>query len=160
MQFTHKLFFTILSLLLFFVLSTVGSLAQTTNNPNSDVDANACFSGGSLYDTCNTSDVNGNGRIDETDQDWMWVCGWFLIRVEYGLFSADMLDGICLDIIEEVIEEEIVVKSKKKTYKCNVTGPTTYWIIYKADSDFNGIERIETVTIDPDLTECISYPRT
>ena len=151
MQFTYKIFFTILSLLLLFILSTFGSFAQTTNDPNTDVDANACFSGGSLYDTCNTSDVDGNGDINENDQDWMWVCGWFLTRVEYGLFSEDILDGICLNIIEEVIEEDI--PKKKKNYKCQVTGPTTFWLIYKSDSNFNGIEYIETVTIDPGLKD-------
>ena len=159
MQVTYKLCFTVLSAISFFILGTFGSLAQTTNDPNSDLEANACFPDGSLYGTCNTNDLNGDGNIDGNDQDWMWVCGWFLIRVEYGLFSEDILDGICQDIIVDV-EEETIEKIKTKRYKCNVTGPTTFWLIYKADSDLNGIEYIETVTIDPGLKECISYPST
>jgi hypothetical protein len=113
----YKLSFFIISVVLFSVLSTFASLAQTTNNPNDDPDANACYQWGTLYDTCAHMDVDYDFDIDQQDKDWMWKCGYYLIRVEYGIYSADVLDGICLDIIEVVVEEKEEKKKKKKD-KC------------------------------------------
>lgn len=113
MKHYNKVSLLILSILVLFLLSTVGSFAQTTNDPNDDPDANACYEGGTLYDTCNSMDADLDGDIDQDDIDWMWTCGYYLIRVEYGMYSSDILDGICMEIIVEV-EEVVEVKKKKK----------------------------------------------
>ena len=113
MKHYNKVSLLILSMMVLFLLSTVGSFAQTTNNPNDDPEANACYEGGTLYDTCNSMDADLDGDIDQDDIDWMWTCGYYLIRVEYGMYSSDILDGICMEIIIEV-EEVVEVKKKKK----------------------------------------------
>jgi len=94
------------------LLVTLSSIAQTTNDPNNDPEANACYAGGTLYSTCNSTDADHDGDIDQQDVDWMWKCGYYLIRVEHGIYSTDILDGICMEIIAEV-EVEVEVKEKK-----------------------------------------------
>ena len=105
-----------LSIMVFLLLSTLSSTAETTNNPNNDPDANACYEGGTLAGSCDSMDVDDDGDIDKSDVDWMWKCGFYLIRVEYGIYSPDILDGICLDIVEVIVPE---VEKKKKKKKCD-----------------------------------------
>lgn len=104
----------LLGLMCILAVSAVAGFAQTTNDPNNDENANACFAGGTLAGSCDNMDVDGDGDIDQTDIDWMWKCGYYLIRVEYGIYSPDILDGICLEIPEVIVEE---VKEKKKKKK-------------------------------------------
>ena len=111
MKIYYKLLFVVISVMLLLLLITFGSLAQAANNPNVNDDANACFEGGVMAGSCDNMDVDKDGDIDQQDKDWMWKCGWYLIRVEYGIYSEEVLDGICLEIIEEV---EVVVEKKKK----------------------------------------------
>ncbi|MGB7338367.1 MAG: hypothetical protein WBC91_05700 [Phototrophicaceae bacterium] len=45
------------------------------NDPTINIRANACFDEGSLAGKC--------------DSDLMWTAGWYLIRLEQGIFSAE-----------------------------------------------------------------------
>ncbi len=45
------------------------------NDPNEEIDANACYAGGSMEGKC------------VTEEDW--EAGWYVIRYEYGLISAE-----------------------------------------------------------------------
>jgi hypothetical protein len=53
------------------------------NDPGFNERANACFAGGSLEGKCHTTDADRDGDIDQLDVEFMWWCGWYLIRVEY-----------------------------------------------------------------------------
>lgn len=116
----YKLSFVVVSVMMLIVLSSISSFALTTNDPNDDPDANACYVGGSMYDTCNSMDADHDGDIDDNDKEWMWKCGYYLIRVEHGIYSSDVLDGICMELIEEVEVEVEVKKKKKKVEECEI----------------------------------------
>lgn len=45
------------------------------NDPNEEIDSNACYAGGSMEGKC------------VTEEDW--EAGWYVIRYEYGLISAE-----------------------------------------------------------------------
>lgn len=109
--------FTTLCLLFVALLVLSVSMAQTTNNPNTDENANACFAGGTLAGSCDSTDVDYDGDVDQNDRSWLWKCGWYLIRVEYDIYDSSVLDGICLEIIEEiaVIEEKKNQESSEAT---------------------------------------------
>jgi hypothetical protein len=74
---------------LLIVISSVGLLAQESgiddegnaNNPSTNSRANACYTGGSMAETC----------VTQAD----WECGWALIRFEYGLFPRETVPTIC-----------------------------------------------------------------
>lgn len=53
------------------------------NDPGVNDRANACYTGGSLAGKCHTTDADRDGDVDQLDVDFMWWCGWYLIRVEY-----------------------------------------------------------------------------
>jgi len=110
MNTNRKRLFVLVLLLLLFCLA-VASFAQTNNDPNFNEDANACFEGGTLAGVCNVTDADRDGDVDESDIEWMWTCGWYLIRADYGLIDrADIpLEGC------ELPERIIPIKKKKKT---------------------------------------------
>ncbi|MBA3874593.1 MAG: hypothetical protein H0X30_36150 [Anaerolineae bacterium] len=47
---------------------------ETPNDPRTNPDANACYTGGSLAGKC---------KLD----DQLWIAGWYEIRLEYGLIT-------------------------------------------------------------------------
>ncbi|GAB1421119.1 hypothetical protein MASR2M15_12600 [Anaerolineales bacterium] len=55
------------------------------NDPSTNLDANACFEGGSLAGRCTT--------------DWDWICGWYLIRFEEGLIRPDQVPDYCQSLL-------------------------------------------------------------
>jgi len=109
----RKLTFLI-SLLACLLLIPLTQTAPIENDPTVDPTANACFEGGTLYEACQNMDVDEDGDFDQLDRDWLWTCGWYLIRVETGMFSADVLDGICEDIVEIVVVQKDEKDDKKK----------------------------------------------
>ena len=113
----------LLGLMAVLAISAIAAFAQTTNDPNVDDDANACFEGGSLAGSCDNMDVDGDGDIDQHDKNWMWKCGYYLIRVENGIYSPDILEGICSEIPEviEEVEEKKEKKHKKISEEVDVT---------------------------------------
>ena len=95
-------------------MSTFSSFAQISNDPNDNKDANACFEGGTLGGICDVTDADRDGDLDQQDKDWLWTCGWDLIRVEYGFLDNNLLDNICHDVVDViVVEDEEPVKQKK-----------------------------------------------
>lgn len=77
--------FTLIVALLLVIVGVL--LAQddqgNVNDPGFNPRANACYTGGSLAGKCHTTDADRNGVIDERDIEYMWTCGWYLIRVEF-----------------------------------------------------------------------------
>jgi hypothetical protein len=49
---------------------------ETPNDPRTNPDANACYTGGSMAGKC---------KLD----DQLWIAGWYEIRLEYGLIKRD-----------------------------------------------------------------------
>jgi len=94
-------------LTLILMISSLIILAQEDNDPATNPDANACYAGGSLAGTCSTTDVNKNGVIDDGDIEWMWTCGWYLIRAEQGMISADDLHPEGCNLPPEIVIHKI-----------------------------------------------------
>jgi hypothetical protein len=51
------------------------------NDPRTNERANACYEDGTMTSKC--------------DEEWEWVCGWYLIRFEYGLISREVFPSDC-----------------------------------------------------------------
>jgi hypothetical protein len=82
-------------LLIFFLFSTGFVLAQTDdvdnpNDPRVNETANACFEGGAMEGKCAT--------------EWEWVCGWYMIRLDYGIFSREEIPGSCAILLPPLPE--------------------------------------------------------
>ena len=114
MQSKHKLLLILMATVVFILINAFGTIAQTSNDPGFNENANACFEGGSMAGVCDNLDVDGDEDVDEHDRNWMWRCGWYLIRVELGYFDESVLDDICREIIEIVIVEKKEKKEKKE----------------------------------------------
>lgn len=65
------------------------------NDPGFNERANACFAGGSLEGKCHTTDADRDNDIDQLDIDFMWWCGWYIIRVEYKQLPASVVPDGC-----------------------------------------------------------------
>lgn len=59
------------------------------NDPTTNPDANACYEGGSFDGKCDTTDVNGDDKIDDFDRDWMYAAGWYQIRWECSMIARE-----------------------------------------------------------------------
>lgn len=107
----RKLLFVLVLLLVLSSLAVVSFAQTTNNNPNFNEDANACAEGGTLEGFCNVTDADRDGDVDQDDINWMWKCGWFLIRADYGLMAREdiPLEGC------ELPERIIPIKKEKKT---------------------------------------------
>lgn len=87
-----KLYLLSLVCLAMFAMSAVVLLAQTTvddrgnpNDPATNPRANVCYTGGSLAGKC--------------DEEWKWVCGWGIARVEKGIFNRAVLSAECQNLM-------------------------------------------------------------
>ena len=63
---------------------TVMVLAQNTQQSE-----NECFEGGFLEGQCSTTDVDGDGDVDQNDIDWMYTCGAYLSFVDDALIISN-----------------------------------------------------------------------
>lgn len=96
-----KLVAIVLSLMIsiVFVSVTAANGLDDQGNPNDPAvneRANACFDGGTLgTERCNTTDADEDGTLTQFDIDWMWRCGWFLIRFEEGMIDRDYVPEGC-----------------------------------------------------------------
>jgi len=48
----------------------------TPNDPTAREDANACYAGGTMDGKC-ALDADGDGVLEDFEEDWAWECGWF-----------------------------------------------------------------------------------
>jgi len=67
-----------LALLVSLFAATAATPKETPNDPRTNPDANACYTGGSMAGKC---------KLD----DELWKAGWYEIRLEYGLISRDQV---------------------------------------------------------------------
>jgi len=96
----------LIPLILIFVLATFSALAAdgvddrgNPNNPEVNDRANACFDGGSMAGKCDSTDIDGDGEIEQGEVDWHYTCGWFMIRFEEGLFTREEIPLTCLSLL-------------------------------------------------------------
>lgn len=78
--------------LLFMMLTSIVALAADSgdsfvNDPAINPDANACYTGGSMEGKCDWP--------TEEETEWGWTCGWYVIRVEAGIFNETQLPTDC-----------------------------------------------------------------
>lgn len=111
----------VLSILLVSSIVSIIAVAQD-NDPRVNPEANSCFEGGILAGVCDTTDVDNDGDTDSFDSAWAWRCGWYHIRVEYGIYPEEILNGVCKDIPVVIVEEENK-KDKKKKKKTVIEEP-------------------------------------
>lgn len=64
------------------------------NNPTLSEDANACYAGGSMAGKCDL-DADGDGVTDAFEAELLWTCGWYVIRVEYGMIPQRDIPAWC-----------------------------------------------------------------
>lgn len=79
---------TILIVILSLFLSVGVGFAQ---EPDQSEPGNACFEGGSMANKC--------------DNPWAWVCGWYLIRYEVGIFTRQQVPAMCAILLPREIEQ-------------------------------------------------------
>lgn len=65
------------------------------NDPHENDRANACFDEATLENRCDTTDLDEDGDVEQWEKDWMWVCGWYLIRYESDMITRDGFPSIC-----------------------------------------------------------------
>jgi len=88
----------IISLLAITVLANNQTGEDDQGNPNDpgiNERANACFEYGTMENSCNTTDINENGSVEDWEVEWMWTCGWYKIRAEYGIIPLEQLPAGC-----------------------------------------------------------------
>jgi len=90
----------ILIVVLTICLSAVLVVAEGTddqgnpNDPTNNNRANACYEGGSMEDKCDTN--------------WEWVCGWYIIRLDSGIYSRDEIPAFCDSLLPALPESETI----------------------------------------------------
>lgn len=82
------------------VLVWGAALAQepSPNDPAVSEDANACFAGGTMDGKC-ALDADGDGALEDFEEDWAWTCGWYLIRLESGDIRSEAVPESCLSLL-------------------------------------------------------------
>lgn len=85
-------------ILLFVANSLTQENTDSSNHPDNNEDANACYEGGTMAGRCN-DDSNGDGIVSQEEIDWAWRCGWYLIRYETGIYERDELPADCIILL-------------------------------------------------------------
>ena len=88
----------VLALLLIVVAVVFAAGTDDKGNPNDPATnerANACYEGGSLAGKCGNTDVNHDGQVEDWEVEWMWTCGWYLIRYEHGAYGRNDVPFTC-----------------------------------------------------------------
>lgn len=89
----HLFLFTVLIIAL--ILSSIAIFAQeddqgNPNDPNNNDRANACYEEGSMESKCHT--------------EWEWICGWYMIRFDTGIFSREEVPATCASLLPAEID--------------------------------------------------------
>lgn len=66
------------------------AVSETPNDPTVNLDANACYTGGSMAGTCNT--------------DYLWIAGWYAIRLQWNVITAGQVPDAYKWLIDSVPE--------------------------------------------------------
>jgi hypothetical protein len=62
------------------------------NDPTTNDRANACYEDGTMADKCDT--------------EWEWICGWYMIRFDYGIFSREEIPASCTVLLPGLPEAQ------------------------------------------------------
>lgn len=89
----------ILAVLLVLVCGAAMAQEPSPNDPEASEDANACFAGGTMDGKC-ALDADGDGVLEDFEEDWAWTCGWYLIRLETGLIKSEAMPESCFSLVE------------------------------------------------------------
>ncbi len=82
MKYTSRIFIVAVILMFGVIIAAQGIDDRgQPNDPNINPRANACYTDGTWEDTC----VN----------DWYWTCGWYLIRLEYEIYTTQHIPTFC-----------------------------------------------------------------
>lgn len=134
----------------FLVLFLMGvgmvSAQEPPNDPRVNPDANACFPGGTWAGTCNNFDADRNGRIDERDAEYMYRCGWYTIRVQFGLVNNVPSDcpRICRPTLINV--NSAATNALLENTQAFVAGQTRFFLASTASSSVVVTDLIDRTT--------------
>jgi hypothetical protein len=89
-----KKLFSLGGMIVLFVIATM-AFAQDDNSDN------ACYDGGSMEGKCNL------GTEDETR--WAWTCGWYIARVDAGVWGESSVPEWCNYVINVSVPHPVPV---------------------------------------------------
>jgi hypothetical protein len=99
----RKLLF-VLFVLPFSILTFALDDQGNPNDPSVNDRANACYEDGAMAGKCDT--------------EWEWICGWFMIRFDYGIFSREDIPASCASLLPQLPEDE----ESRAPVNCEYTG--------------------------------------
>lgn len=67
------------------------------NDPTGNDRANACYDGSTMEGKCGT--------------EWAWVCGWYIIRYDAGIYTREEVPATCRILLPDLVEEAPPVKT-------------------------------------------------
>jgi hypothetical protein len=96
-------FILILLLLVCLIFGSIYISAQeddqgNPNDPHVNDRANACYEDGSMESKCDT--------------EWEWICGWYMIRFDAGIFSRSEVPAMCNSLLPIEIESTGTVEEE------------------------------------------------
>lgn len=116
-------------LIIILILGALAVFAEGSIDPNLDEDANACYDGGTMAGKCEV-DFNDDGVVDEFERAWAWECGWYMIRLEAGIFSE--IPERCETLIpSEPVETVTVTEEPSAGNFCYYEHSSTEFSIYE-----------------------------
>jgi len=87
-------------LIILFVLPLTVLAQDNTYNPAPESPQdNECFAGGTMEGKCSSTDIDGNGLIEDWEMNWHWECGWYLARFNNGVFSRSDIPRRCRSLL-------------------------------------------------------------
>ena len=107
--------------LLFLMLSLV--LITTSQAQLTEQSENECYEGGMLEGQCSTTDVNGDGVVDQQDIDWMFACGYYMADVDNNELENENIPLDGCEKQERTIPRPHIEKEKVKEEKCSSGSP-------------------------------------
>jgi hypothetical protein len=127
-----------LKITLLLVLITVVSLSAALvsgnddqgnpNDPFTNNRANACYEDGTMASKCDT--------------EWDWICGWYMIRYDAGIFSSNDIPATCRVLLAG--EVEIVIPETWPPAGCYYSPTYSLFIVW----DGNQTQTLIDLTFD------------
>lgn len=101
----------LLQLVILIVFLSLGSMflyalddQGIVNDPTQNDRANACYEDGSMAGKCTS--------------DWEWVCGWYMIRFDYGILSREEVPSFCGSLLPSLPVVETLPDKRVPTIGC------------------------------------------